>query len=201
MTTSQSCVTCGHQNRFGAKFCQKCGAGMNLPSAQAPVPASGARPAEQPPAAPMAVATCVSCKKDIEPGAHFCRHCGALRPPTLTTADKLAAPTPISAPVTGAKGHPPTLPLPVHLSTPPAVMASASSLPSPSLSKGGVGKTLMMGEAALPRPPAAPYQWEPAPPPPFALPRWFWFLFGLLVGVVGTVAIVHSGATISGLFR
>lgn len=43
MSASHACPTCSHQNRLGAKFCQKCGATLTAPDVTAPTPATANR--------------------------------------------------------------------------------------------------------------------------------------------------------------
>ncbi len=213
MTASHACATCGHQNRLGAKFCQKCGAHLAAPAASARSPSRGARPA-QPSAVssvtPTDVVYCGACKREVAPDMLFCRHCGTARQatgaPTVIPIDPKSGGAPVGA---GPNMYMPTLPLPARSPAPAAVKPAALLTgkakatgpapigpPAPTHASAEIAKTLMLKGTPLTPPVAAPgadYQLAPRQPVRTAWPGWFWFLLGLLMGVLLTVAVFHYG--------
>ena len=64
------CLSCGHENRPGAKFCEECGANL--------------------------AAVCSDCGAELSPAAKFCSECGRpadqMAPPTSFTSPRFDAP-------------------------------------------------------------------------------------------------------------
>ena len=86
------CKKCGNMVSTSSRFCDKCGAPVEVPT-----------PVSQPqaPAGPV----CVNCGAPLEPGAMFCGNCGTRQP-----APQAAAPQPAPAPVVEEPAAPVTEP-------------------------------------------------------------------------------------------
>lgn len=94
------CKKCGNMVSTSSRFCDKCGAPVEVPT-----------PVSQPqaPAGPV----CVNCGAPLEPGAMFCGNCGTRQPAPQAAAPQPApapAPQPAPAPVVEEPAAPVTEP-------------------------------------------------------------------------------------------
>ncbi len=72
-----ACASCGAALAPGMAFCGSCGSPASGAQQQQPVQPPPQAPAQPPPQAPVQPAACASCGAPLNPGARFCRSCGA----------------------------------------------------------------------------------------------------------------------------
>lgn len=72
--TQHTCARCGEVNPEANRFCHSCGNPLGQPAPAAPAPAPAPVPVPAP--APVAV-VCSRCRGVADPGADFCKFCGA----------------------------------------------------------------------------------------------------------------------------
>ena len=138
---AEPCPRCGEKNPDGSRFCHSCGFAL-APSgaARAPMPAPAMQPpamqppAMQPPAAqapsPPASVVCARCRGVADPGADFCKFCGA-RLNASPSIPRIAAQQPPEAAAAPASLEPsPSAPSAPHApATPHAPVIADPALP------------------------------------------------------------------------
>lgn len=107
------CKRCGNMVSTASRFCDKCGAPVEIPMQAAP----------QAPAGPV----CVNCGASLEPGAMFCGNCGTRQPdPAAAPAPAPAVPEAPVVPETPAAPEAPAVP-----EVPAAPSSAADADPAP----------------------------------------------------------------------
>lgn len=120
------CPRCGERNGLESRFCHSCGFSMGSPAAMGPIvappiaapPHAGPPAPRAPPAPPGATVVCSRCRGIADPGADFCKFCGA----RLAVADPMPA---------GPSYAPLQAPMPRPIETAPA--PAPQPMPTPGL--------------------------------------------------------------------